>query len=374
RSTTPASNSFSPSLTERKQIGHKSLSIFSRNSKGQPHSLSAKGADPSGWFPLKKMRQDAGDLSMPQGACLQSYKVQEDQRGALEDVKSRRRAEPRPYFEVLNARQNAGTPLGKRGLLAKMEALAETSRQGITLAMCHKVFRRSLSWPDDLSLRDAADETDFSPGEAPTSPGGQEDRGRAEPAPPGMKEVISDMKQLSLHMVQAVPPESPRAGCSGDDSCNLSPKPFPSRSEASEASEGLDNQISQAPAEQLSRRAPLRSNRESQITILSSPKPKTRRRFGRSVSHESGLPLQGEASKGGEARQCSKTPLQQLKACGRQIFITRKHIRSSLAGLWGRKEGYGPTGEPPDQQASLLLEDRQVPQGCRSPQNPAREL
>lgn len=293
---------------------------------------------------------------------------------ALEDVTSRRPAEPRPYFEVLNSRQNAGPPLGKRGLLAKMEALAETRRQGIALTMCHKALRRSLSWPEELSLRDAMDETDFSPDEAAASPGRQEDLGPVEPAQPGMKEVVSGMKHLSLHMVRAVPPESPRAGCSGDESCHLSPKPFPSRSEALEAGGGLDSQIRQTPAGQFSpnsQRAPLRSNEEPQISVLlGSPKPKTRRRFGRSVSHESGLPLQDEVSKGGK----SKTPLQQLKACGRQIFITHKHIRSSLAGLWGRKEGYGPTGDPPDQQTSLLLEDHRMPQSCRSPQNPAREL
>ncbi|XP_058052217.1 uncharacterized protein LOC131204710 [Ahaetulla prasina] len=400
KSTTPASNSFSPSLTERKQTGHKSLSIFSRNSKDQPssqqpHTLSAKGADPSGWFPLKKRRQEAEDLSMilPQWACLQSYKVQaqEEQRGspscslgekasarvplnprASEDVKSRRPAESRPYFEVLNSQQNAGTPLGKRGMLAKMEALAETSRQGIVLAMCHKALRRSLSWPEELSLRDATDETEFSPDEAAASPGSQEDLGPAESAQPGMKEVVSSMKQLSLHMVRAALPESPKAGCSGDESCNLSPKLFPSQSEALEAGGGLDSQTPQTPAGQFSpnsQRAPLRSNEEPQITIaLNSPKPKTRRRFGRSVSHESGLPLQGEVSKGGK----SKTPLQQLKACGRQIFITHKHIRGSLAGLWGRKEGYGPMGVPPDQQTSLLLEDHQMPQSCRSPQNPRK--
>lgn len=252
-----------------------------------------------------------------------------------------------------------------------METLAETSRQGIALAMCHKVLRRSLSWPEELSLRDAADETDFSPDDTPSSPGRQKVLGRAEPGQPGMKDVVSGMQQLSLHMARRAPPESPIAGCSGDEA----PKRFPPRSEASETGGGLDSQIPQTPAGQFSpdsQRASLRSNEETQI--LSSPKPKTRRRFGRSVSHESGLPLQGEVSQGGGSKRSSKTPLQQLRACGRQIFITHKHIRSSLAGLWGRKEGYGLTGDPPDQQTSLLLEDQRMPESCRSPQNLAREL
>ncbi|XP_070620779.1 uncharacterized protein [Erythrolamprus reginae] len=398
KSITPACNSLSPSLTERKQIGHKSLSIFSRNSKSQlPHSFSAKGDDPGGWFPLKKRRQDTGNLPtiLPQWAGLQSYKVQEDQRGSPshtpgkeasarvsfnpraleEDAKSRRPGEPRPYFEVLNSQQNAGAALGKTGgLLVKIEALAETSRQGVVaLAMRRRVLRRSLSWPEELSLKDATDETDFSPDEATASPGRPEGLGRAEPAQLGTMEVICGMKQLSLHRVEA-PPESSRAGCSANESCNLSPKLSLPRSEAlEEAGQGLADPTPAGRFSPDSRQAPLRSNEE--LSLLDSPKPRTRRRFRRSISHESCLPLQDGVSKGGECKPPSKTPLQQFKACSRQIFITHKHIRSSLAGMWGRKEGYRPTGGTPDQQTNLLLGDHQIqPQSCHSPQNTAREL
>lgn len=299
---------------------------------------------------------------------------------ASEEVKSRRPAEPRPYFEVLNSRpsgQDARAPLGKRGLLAKMEALAETSRQGISLAMCHKALRRSLSWPEELSLRDATDESNFSPDEAPTSPGGHEDPGRAEPAQSGMKEVIFGLKQLGLHPVCVAPAESPTAGSSGAESCHLSPRLSPSKPDVLETGGNLTSQVCQTLARQLAvnvQRAPVRSNEEPPISILSSPKPKTRRRFGRSVSHESGLPLQGGVCKAGGSSPPPKNPLQQLKACGRQFVITHKHIRSSLAGLWGRKEGYGPRADPPDQQTSLLFEDDQPPENCCSPQNQAGEM
>ncbi|KAK9394334.1 rho GTPase-activating protein 11A-like [Crotalus adamanteus] len=405
KSTIPASRSFSPSLTERKQTGHKSFNIFSGNSKDQPssqppHPLSAKGADPSGWFPLKKRRQEAGDLTMilPQRACLQSYKVQEDHGGspscspsgnasarisfiprAFAEVKSRRPAEARPYFEVLSSwpsGQDAGTPLGKRGWLAKMEALAETSRHGIALAMCHKALRRSLSWPEELSLRDATDESNFSPEEAPISPGEQEDLGPAEPAQPGMKDVISGMKQLRVQLACVAPAENLMAASSGDESYNLSPRLSPPKLEVLETGGNLTGQVSQTPAGQLAvnfQGAPVPSNEEPQISILTSPKSKSRRRFGRSVSHESGLPLQGGVSKGGESRPPPKNPLQQLKACGRQFFISHKHIRSSLAGLWVRKEGHGPPADPPDQQTSLLSEDDQLPHSC-SPPNLAGEM
>ncbi|KAM6428867.1 uncharacterized protein PHA67_003503 [Liasis olivaceus] len=400
KSSALASRSFSPSLIERKQTGHKSLSIFSRTSNDQqPHSLSAKGADPSGWLQMKK-RQDAGDIptSLQQWACLQSYKVQENQRGspscspsentsahislnprASHDVKSRRPAEPSPCLEVLSSgpsEQDVGPPLGKRGLLAKMEALAETSRQSVAFTMCHKALRRSLSWPEELSLRDAADKIDFSPGKASASPGGQDAliSGLAEPAQPGMKAVISGMKQLSLPAAGIALAGSPRAGCSGHESCNLSPRPFPSKPELLEAHGVLAGHFCQTPARLLTEHASSRPDEEPKVGILSPPKHRNRRRFGRSVSHESGLPLQAGLSKGGAPRQSSKTPLQYLKACGRHLFVTRKHIRISFAGLWGRKEVCGPTADSPDQQTSLLFEGDQLRQRRRSPQNPAGEM
>ncbi|XP_061453572.1 rho GTPase-activating protein 11A-like isoform X2 [Rhineura floridana] len=392
----------SPVPFERKEMGRKSLRIFSRNSKDlQPLPASAKAAEPNGWPLMKKVVTDAleGPTSSQQRwARLQTYKLKGSETGSpsqssKENACSPSCANPEASLVVVKCKDgpqpsssldgvtpghqelDLGALSGSREPLGENEALARESRQPAPLPRHDRTLRRSVSWPEELSGRDVIEEKeiDSSPDEAAVSLGECQAQvfGLAEPPQPGVEVIVAGMRQLGISAVCVTQADSRAAGCPedgprGTSKCPLSSKPDLSDSCVAPASHLCH--LDEAPRAGLKcltlhfQRSSPQPNKGTEVAKLSLPKRKGGRRFGRSVSHESGLPLQGgQETVAGQAGQVAtrgvlaKSPLQSFKAYGRQIFITRKHIMMSFAGLRVKRE------LPSHQNSGLLSADSPNP-------------
>lgn len=219
----------------------------------------------------------------------------------------------------------------------------------------HRVLRRLSSWPEDLLAKDAVPqgETDSSPHEAPIGSGGHDAAqmfGLLQPTQPSVEVIVTGMRHLGIPAVCATGAEGCETGCQEARPGQVLPSPLPPKAHLTFANPHL----CEKPKSNL-KRLTLNFQRGLSLTgempTVISPSPAKRklgRRFGRSLSHESGLPLKageavcagqgGCAAKRGATLCPPKSPLQIFKTYGRQISITRKHITMSLASLRSKKE------------------------------------
>ncbi|XP_053122790.1 rho GTPase-activating protein 44-like isoform X2 [Hemicordylus capensis] len=391
--------SSSPAPFERKGTGHKSLRIFSRHSKDL--ASPSEAVEPSGWLLVKRMVTEAleGPTSQQRGGPLPSSKPKGSGKGSPqlpcdEDLRAPLWADPEVSVAAVKCQHTAGPCpcLGGLapghpgvdvdglcgscwGLLGKAEGAVGEAGPLASPPRHRRVLRRSLSCPEDLSAGDAAAEgRGFSPDETLLSPGGDEaqELGRVEPTPPGVEVLVAGMRQLSIpaavcvtladHSVASGPENGPCRGPRSPSQLDL-PEAHPTPA-------GRLHHLGEAPPTRLKRLAlafqPPRLSASSQTSQgqggagLSPPKRKRGRRFERSLSHESGLPLQagaetlaGHAKKRGATGLAPKSPLETFKAYGRQLFVTRKHFVLSLAaGLRGKKEPRPPN--PQDTEPSAV--------------------
>ncbi|KAJ6663499.1 hypothetical protein lerEdw1_009578 [Lerista edwardsae] len=365
-------------------------------------------AGPSGWLLMKKAVMEALDgPPWPQRwAHLPSYKLKEGEKGSPNPLSSDDSCAPTckdlAVPEALgNGQQVAGLSLcpdsipclhqepgldvllGSRGPLDKTEGLLGEDRLPASPLRRHRALRRSLSWPEDLSVRGAAEqkETAVPPDEALIGPGGPETPmcTLVEAAQPDVEAIVAGMRQLGIPAVRGTRPDGPRS-----ESSPLAPKPEPPEAPLSLANRLRHlNEVPKTGLKRLSltfQRASPQADEGPSVARRSPPKRRGGRRFGRSVSHESSLPLQpaqeeaakpgGAAAKRGVTGLPHKSPLQSFKACGQQIFLTRKHIALSFAGL-RRKKGVPPTSPPnPEQSAAVSQEavrERQNRCSAKSP-------
>ncbi|XP_042294963.1 uncharacterized protein LOC121915132 isoform X2 [Sceloporus undulatus] len=375
-----SSPSRSPTSFERKDAGRKSLRIFFRQSKDL-------AGEPSGWLLMKKMVTETieGPTSQQKWAQLQSYKLKESATGSSSQlpkenscipastnpvmmphvvVKCKSCKAPRPGFDaVICGHHEMGLDgkLEKRGALDKAEDVAEEGRPVALSAKHRRPLRRSLSWSEGLSMKNATEEIDFSPEEAPVRLGrfGAGLFGLPDATQPDMEVLVAGVRQLGIPAMCVTPVDSCVPGCAENGPSN----PLPSKPDLSDTHLSFaehHQQLNEAPKSSLKRltlsfqRASSQANEGSKVASLSLSKRKGGRRFGRSISHESGLPLQaeqeaaaglsGHAAKKEASLQSPMSPLQSFKAYGRQIFITRKHIMMSFAGFRGKRETSSPKG------------------------------
>ncbi|KAH0631535.1 hypothetical protein JD844_005902 [Phrynosoma platyrhinos] len=355
----------------------------SSSKKKRPLRVCKSIGEPNGWL-MKKMVTDTieGPTSQHKWAQLQSYKLKESATGSPSQlpkensctpastniphvvVKCKSCKAPRPGFDaVICGHQEMGLDgkLENRGVLNKAEDLAEEGRPVAPPAKHRRPLRRSLSWSEGLSMKNVTEEIDFSPEEAPVRPGKCEAHlfGLPDATQPDMEVLVAGVRQLGIPTMCLTPVDSCGPGCAENGPSN----PLPSKPNLSDAHISLaehQQQLSEAPKSSLKRltlsfqRASSQANEGSKVASLSLSKRKGGRRFGRSISHESGLPLQagqeataglsGHATKKEASIQSPRSPLQSFKAYGRQIFITRKHIMMSFAGLRGKRETPSPQG------------------------------
>nr|XP_008118148.1 PREDICTED: uncharacterized protein LOC103280544 [Anolis carolinensis]XP_008118149.1 PREDICTED: uncharacterized protein LOC103280544 [Anolis carolinensis] len=362
------SPSSSPTSFERKDTGRKSLRIFSRQSKDL-------AGEPSSWLLVKKMVPETieSPTSQEKWAQLQSYRLRESATGFPRQlakgsncpaisikpetppvaVKCKNCKVPSPGVDyVMSGCQEMGLDDGfeKRGVLDKAGYLVRKTQPLAPPAKQDKPIRRSISWSEGLSMNIPTEETDFSPDEIPLKPGQHEafPFDLPDAAQLDMEVLVAGVRQLGISAVCVTPVESCDPGCPENgprDPLTSTPNLCDSRIPLAE---GLC-QIKEVPK---SRLKCLTLNFQASETSKV-PKRKGGRRFGRSISHESGLPLQAEQeaptgqsghAKKGASVQSPRSPLQSFKAYGRQIFISRKHIMMSFAGLRGKKEAPCPRG------------------------------
>lgn len=237
-----------------------------------------------------------------------------------------------------------------------------------------RVLRRSLSWPEDLSVRDTAErgKPDSFPDEAAVVSG---DLFRlAEADQSGVEVPASSTRQAGVPTVcvtlagscRAAPPE--RKPCDTPDSLHSSePDPPDDRSARPDGFRHL-SKVYRSSLKRFTLNFQWASSQPNEAGNTSRSKGKGGRRFGRSLSHESGLPLRVEeeadcaAKKKGAALMPPKSPLQSFRAYGRQIFITHKHWAMAFVGLRGKKESASPSPQETKQAAA----DSQEPLlGCQ---------
>ncbi|KAJ7303923.1 hypothetical protein JRQ81_011435 [Phrynocephalus forsythii] len=224
-------------------------------------------------------------------------------------------------------------------------------------------LRRSLSWPEDLSMRVATEgrEAAVSPGRAVFCPGGHEDQQM--PSEPLAKVALTGTRPVVAPEVHVTLVDSSGASCPEDGADHLLQGPLLSVTDVSDDGRfSPGGNLNEGPPSAL-RRLTLGLQRISSSWTkeggnalrLSPPMRKGGRRFGRSVSHESGLPLpagrqeEEEAALAGQTTaqarilsgQTPQSALKSFKAYGRQVCVTRKHIVMAFAGL-RKRDGQSP--------------------------------
>ncbi|XP_033014371.1 uncharacterized protein LOC117051803 [Lacerta agilis] len=358
----------SPAPFERKDAGRKSFSIFSRNSKDQqPLPASAKAAQPNSSLQTKKMATEALEIPTTQQrwAWLHSHKLRESELGSTsqpphENACGPSYTNPEAGHAAVRCKHGAGrNPCLDAVNYAHQEpdsgALVAEAELPDPLPRHRRVLRRSVSWPEELSVRAATEdgEMDFSPDEAAVGPGAHQAQsfGLAEQEQPGMEVLVAGMRQLGIPAVCVTLAD----GCPENGPGALPQRMLPSDPGSPITLADRFRHLHEAPITGLKRltlsfqRAPPQPDKGPEAVKLSVPKRKAGRRFGRSVSHESGLPLQagqevqaGHGATRGAPGLPSRSPLQSFKAYGRQICLTRKNILMSLAGLRGKREAPRP--------------------------------
>ncbi|KAH1180876.1 hypothetical protein KIL84_001810 [Mauremys mutica] len=331
----------SPAPFERQDAGRKSLRIFARSGKELPPpdlaKRDAKAPEASGWHLLKRVVADgleghrAPQSWVPLPLCRPTEP--DDGTRAVEDpAAGQSKRDPVPAAGSADA--------GKKPCTAELDLEAWFgSRTGVPCRQ-QRALRRSLSWPEG-SVNDPPGAAGA--GSSPSRPGG----GETEPlddAPgsrPGLEPLGSRMLCVTLAPGGAVP------GCLGAGGGGPEEEPAPGS-----LAQRLPGPAG-APKRQVKRLtlAFPRSPAQPAGAGAGTPKRAARgRRFGRSLSHESALPLPGGAGaqasgRGDPALQPPKSPLSYFRACGRQILVGHKHLTLAFAGLRGRRE---PTASPRD--------------------------
>nr|XP_034973356.1 uncharacterized protein LOC118086158 [Zootoca vivipara] len=347
----------SPAPFERKDAGRKSLRIFSRNSKDQV-------TQPNSGLLTKKMATEALEVptSQHRWAWLHSHKLRERSTShpSNENACSPSCTNPEAGHAAVRCKHRAGRnpcldAVSYAHQEPDLEALVAEAELPDSLPRHRRVLRRSVSWPEELLARAAAEESemDFSPDEAAVGAAAHHAQSfsLAEPEQPGMEVLVAGMRQLGIPTVCVTLADSSPAGCPENGPSGLPQRMLPSDAGSPITLADRFRHLHEAPKTGLKRltlsfqRASLQTDKGSEAEKLSVPKRKAGRRFGRSVSHESGLPLQagqevqaGHGATRGAPGLPARSPLQSFKAYGRQICITRKNIMASLAGLRGKRE------------------------------------
>lgn len=274
-----------------------------------------------------------------------------------------------PCLDGMHQESDLNVLLRCRGLLDEGEVVMKASLPVSPPLGRNPALRRSLSWPEDLSARDAAEQkaVAFSPDEPLISPEGPETPlSLIESAQPDMDVLVSGMRKLGISAARVTPSDVTRVGCPVSR-----PGRWPSKPESPEAHithvsrfRHL-NEVPKTSLKSLSltfQQASPQANQGLNTASGSAAKRKGDRRFGRSISHESNLPLRSEETRAGSTtkREAAgvphKSPLQSFKACGQQIFLTRKHIAMSFTGLRRKKEVLPPSARDPEVSAAISKE------------------
>ncbi|XP_060113745.1 uncharacterized protein LOC132585885 [Heteronotia binoei] len=371
--------SCSPTPFERKDVGRKSLRVFFWGSKDlHPLSPSIKLKEPSGQLLTEKTAAEVLGVpgSQQRWAHLPSRKPKETEErpvGQSSDEDSP------PYIDqvvaepaVKHKNGNGATPnldgVSRRRQelsLGTAEGLHSDPTEAAPLLRPFRVLRRSLSWPEDLSFRDTTErgKMDCIPDEAAVVPG---DRfGLAELEKPGVRVTATGMRQAGVHTVCVTLADSYKAAHPENEPCDI-PESLHSSKPALPDNHGTQANnfchLSKVPQSSLKRFAlnfQRTSSQPNEGPNTARPKRKGGRRFGRSLSHESGLPLRAEeeevgctAKKKGTSLLPPKSPLQSFKAYGRQIFIAHKHWAMAFVGQRGRKESMSPSPQETEQAAA----------------------
>ncbi|XP_038237829.1 rho GTPase-activating protein 11A-like [Dermochelys coriacea] len=324
----------SPAPFERQNVGRKSLRIFARSRKELPPpdlaKQDAKATKPSSWHLMKWMVADA----LEGHRALQSWVPMPLSRPTDLD-------DGTPAVEGPAAGQSKRDPVPCVGSAeASKESCAKEldleawfgSRTGAPHRQ-QRALRRSLSWPERLSGAEGS--VDDLPGVArsgssPSRPGGGE-REPLDDAPgsrPGPEPLGTPMLCVTLA------PSSAGAGEGGPEPGEERPAP----GSLSQRLPGLDG----APKCRVKRLTLAFPRSPTQPARAGTPKRAAQgRRFGRSLSHESTLPAGSRAKALGQGEtslQPPKNPLSYFRACGRQIFVSHKHLTLAFVGLRGRRE------------------------------------
>ncbi|XP_077192667.1 uncharacterized protein LOC143837085 [Paroedura picta] len=340
--------SCSQALFERKDMERKSLRVFFWGSKDLV-------AEPSGLLLTKKM---AG--GRPEGPGSHSPKETEERPESQSSDKGVLPYQDQAAPDTAARRKNGstaspglgGASCGHRGRASGMaEGLLGCPTEAASPPQRPHVLRRSLSWPEGVSRRGAAEqgETDSLPDEATVVPG--DHLGLVEQELPGAEVTATGMRRAGIPAVCVTPAESYGAACPEKEPCVLPSSRGSSQPDLSDCHSARADgfcPLDKVPPSSLKRftlNLLRTSPQPDEGPNAGRPKGKGGRRFGRSLSHESGLPLRAEeegagcaAKKKGAALQPPKSPLWSLKAYGRQIFLTHKHWAVTLGGMRGRKE------------------------------------
>ncbi|XP_039365850.1 rho GTPase-activating protein 24-like isoform X2 [Mauremys reevesii] len=335
----------SPAPFEQQDMGRKSLRIFTRSGKELPPpdlaKRDAKAPEPSGWHLLKRVVADGleGHRAPQNWVLLPLSRPTEPDDGtrAVEDpAAGQSKRDPVPSAGSAEA--------GKKPCTAELDLEAWFgSRTGVPCRQ-QRALRRSLSWPEGLSGAEGS--INDPPGAAgagssPSRPGG----GETEPlddagSRPGLEPLGTPILCVTPAPGGAVP------GCLGAGGGGPEEEPAPGS-----LAQRLPGPAG-APKRHVKRLTLAFPRSPAQPAGAGTPKRAARgRRFGRSLSHESALPLPGGAQasgRGDPALQPPKSPLSYFRACGRQILVSHKHLTLAFAGLRGRREPGGavPTASP----------------------------
>ncbi|XP_065427607.1 uncharacterized protein LOC122174760 [Chrysemys picta bellii] len=339
----------SPDPFERQDAGR----IFARSGKELPPpdlaKRDAKAPEPSSWHQMKRVVADAleGHRAPQSWVPLPLSRPTEPDDGtpAVEDpTAGHRKQDPVPWAGSADA--------GKKPCTKELDLEAWSGSCPGVPRRQQRALRRSLSWPEGLSGAEGS--VNDPPGAAgsgssPSRPGG----GEMEPlddAPgsrPGLEPLGTPMLCITLAPGGTVP------GCLGAGEGG------PEEEEERPAPGSLAQRLPSpdcAPRRHVKRLTLAFPHSPAQPAGAGTPKRVARgRRFGRSLSHESALPLpsgvQAQASgRGNSGLQPPKSPLSYFRACGRQILVSHKHLTLAFAGLRGRREpGRAmPTASPQD--------------------------
>ncbi|KAL8219877.1 UNVERIFIED_CONTAM: hypothetical protein K2H54_035510 [Gekko kuhli] len=381
--------SCSPTLFERNDVGRKSLRVFFQGTKDQqPPSPSAEVTEPSGWLPTKKMAAEVpeGPDSQQRWARSSSHKPQEtgerslgqstevnfpphiDQEAPDTAVKRQNGTGASPGLDGVSCGRQEPAVETAEGLLGNPTEAAPPLRRV-------RVLRRSLSWPKDLSTRDTTEriKLDSSPDKAAVIPG--DPFGLAEPEQPGAEVTAASMRQAGAPAVCVMLADSERASRSQNEPCDtpdgLRSAKLDLPDDHGAWADGIRrfSKVPQRSLKHLTLNFQRLSSQPNEGPNEARPKRKGGRRFGRSLSHESGLPLRAEeeeagctAKKKGGALLSPKSPLQSFKAYGQQIFIAHKHWAMSFAALRGRKE---PASLSPQETERAAVDSQEPLSRCR---------
>ncbi|KAM9113706.1 uncharacterized protein ACDP82_020367 [Pangshura tecta] len=338
----------SPAPFEQQDVGRKSLRIFARSGKELPPpdlaKRDAKAPEPSGWHLLKRVVADGleGHRAPQSWVPLPLSRPTEPDHGtrAAEDpAAGQSKRDPVPPAGSADA--------DKKPCTEELDLEAWFRRRTGVPCRQQRALRRSLSWPEGLSGAEGsinAPPGAAGSGSSPSRSGGGETK-LLDDAPgsrPGLEPLDTPVLYVTLAPGGAVP------GCLSAGAGGPEEEPAPG---------SLDQRLpgpDGAPKRHVKRLTLAFPRSPAQPTGAGTPKRAARgRRFGRSLSHESALPLPGGAQasgRGNPALQPPRSPLSYFRACGRQILVGHKHLTLAFAGLRSRREpGRAvPTASPQD--------------------------